>query len=222
MRMEIPENRTKSFWDAEMPDKNEKAQRIIYWKSLRNTFLMSLCFPFIEIIWGPRFPIFILWGVFCLFFAVTLTACYVNSLKKIKKDKEGGFLSYETIILRDIESTWGQQGIDWEPELHPINKLFPDDITVFEFKIKYKKPNQNKSWFPSLKVYCIGTPEKRKLIEKLIHMKEGVALRHESRRFKVTYKKYSKELIRIDLCEDEEYPAHCHYEELVEKINIMF
>jgi hypothetical protein len=53
-------------------------------------------------------------------------------------------------------------------------------------------------------------------------MKESMVPRDKSRRFKVTYKKYSKELVRIDLCDDETYPAHCGYEELIERINIMF
>ncbi len=107
-----------------------------------------------------------------------------------------------------------------------IGEFFPRELDVIGYSLR----SMGRSRFKLLSYlllntnifYGFGSRAKYKSIEKLIHMKEGVALRHESRRFKVTYKKYSKELVRIDLCEDEEYPAHCHYEELVERINVMF
>ncbi len=228
MKEKIPLEKTKAYWENQVPDMYKQKEKILFKKGLRNCCLATIFgLGISSLIYITESPFFSLILALCgisllIFFLVLYLVHFFRPRRKIRKNGGVDSLVAQEVIFYETEGTWETANSETLPHEHPVNKLFPEDITVFEFDLDYKLPDQNIRWFPIRRVYCIGTPEKRELIEKLIHMKEGVALRHESRRFKVTYKKYSKELVRIDLCEDEEYPAHCHYEELVERINIMF
>ena len=219
MKSEIPPEKTKAYWEKAIPDLYKQNQIVNLKKELK-TFLFVLPVYPVLILWDGGYP-FWFWTalIIYLFCMIGYTVFHLSGVVKIHLHKETNPLISQEVVFTQVKGTLWGLCYDSEPESYPINKHFPEDITAFSFWIYYKYREKS---LRRQRILCIGTEEKFGSIENLIHMKEGLTLRKESRRFRVTYKKYSKELVRIDLCDDETYPAHCGYEELTERINIMF
>ncbi len=223
--MDIPPEKTKAYWEKKMPDMY-MISRIFTVKHLCiKYFLIGVFLTFFILILESIYSEINLVWILGLTWAIFTISCEMAysyySIFFIKRNDGIDPIISKICIIYEKEQFVGPifGGIAKES---PVNKLFPDDMVVSEIILNYKTSGQKYCYFPRRRLFCLCTEEKQEEIEKLIHMKERLTLRKESRRFKVTYKKYSKELVRIDLCEDEEYPAHCHYEELIERINIMF
>jgi hypothetical protein len=225
MKSEIPPEKTKAYWEQQIPDLQRKAKTLTIKKTVRNMFVAAAAvslFSFaLGIIYSDLKPFFICCPLFALFIVVIYLIYFFYAPFIIKRHHGMDPMTVCDCVIYEADQAWnGPYGM--EAKDSPINRFFPDSMIVSELLLRYKIKGQNFRFFPYRRFRCICTEEKQKEIENLIHMKEGLTLRKESRRFKVTYKKYSKELVRIDLCDDETYPAHCGFEELTERINIMF
>ena len=230
MKSEIPPKKTKAYWEKILPNLQRQKEKVYLKKSI--IFVVITSFVYFAVL-GMRFGIdfdmnFKAWFPICIIWPVLSSGVIlIHFLRRyLHKKKNGGTepTLEKEMFLRNTCEAWGGNVSGGEPQDSPINTFFPKDMVVSELQIFFRFPKQSLIWPDILDQHllCICTPEKHQYIDTLIHMKEGLTLRKESRRFKVTYKKYSKELVRIDLCDDETYPAHCGYEELTERINIMF
>ncbi len=229
----IPEYRTRSYWESKMPE----IEKTLFKKNLMIILLSGI------ILFSGLFLIDLFFGEntvknidmsknlllvcgYYLFVLVSLLFFY-RFFFQIKRHGGNDPEKTEDVVFRKIESVWYRlHGFSHfsTPTKNRLGKFFPDDMDVCECCLSAKRQNVSTK-IPFLRIQlfpCICTYEKKEALENLIHMKEGLTLRKESRVFKVTYKKYSCEVVKIELSENEEYPAHCHYEELVERINIMF
>lgn len=217
--MDIPPEKTKAYWEKKMPDLRHKASKNQFWRAMLYTLIggfLIFLFCFFEYTRSGYKEVFLMELLFVWNCFVWI---YYYIQRKWAKDKDREII--RELSFYEIEQVWSTiHGSTAEES--PVNKIISEDFIVSEVNLFIKLKCQKYRYLPMRALNCICSKEKQEEIEKLIHMKERLTLRKESRRFKVTYKKYSKELVRIDLCEDEEYPAHCHYEELIERINIMF
>ena len=210
MKQEIPKNRTKAYWDSKVPDPCQNK----------------------KVIWGDRCQLF---GKVSILFLLNIVISHgdkvswiitIVGLPLIFVCLEWVFrCSYlrrqdETITIKLRFSDIGY--LYRESDYDAVRKLYPQEMDVRRFHLFYRLDDKKHILSRRKCLRCIGTREKFEALEHLIHMKETAVLRKESRMFKVTYIKSNKELERIEKEEGETYPIHCDYEELLERINIMF
>lgn len=231
MKEQIPQEKTRSYWEEKVP--NPQEDKRVEFINRRNTFLHLLVItlliifgPVIEFGWEEFFSKAVIVGLafwFSFLFIIMAVSAVSDYLPKrgIKKNFGKDPIVVDELVFYGIKGMWRAHYYE-APEDDPIKDLYPEEMKVARYMIYYKLKGKKRRYGLKQYLSCICSREKYEEIERLIHMKETAILRKESRRFKVTYTKYNKELVKIELAEGETYPLHCDYEELVEKINIMF
>ena len=186
--------------------------------------LISLLFLFCAVldIGSESFPAWLMiWGIFLGGALIIQIVIFFYAPLRIRLNGNTDPLITSKMVFYNLEGTWGQI-YGSQPKEDPLNRLFPEEMTVFEFRVFYKRNGKKRVYGRRPYLYCIGTMEKYRETEQLIHMKESAVSRKESRSFNVTYKKYSRELVEIRLDENEFYPENCDYGERLNRINILF
>ena len=124
-----------------------------------------------------------------------------------------------TNIVSFYEVDYFYRHLDQEP----VTKLYPSMMMVRRMELKCKSTTKYYC-FGIRKRYvirCVGSYRKERALYSVFFPKEGRYVRRkESHPFKVTYTKYNKSLIRLDMVEGEEYPEG--FTAKLEKINSMF
>ena len=224
MKSEIPYEKTKEYWDKKIPDMRQQSLKKSFLKTTGSVILISFLFLFCAVldIGSESFPVWLMiWGIFLGGALMIQIVIFFYAPLRIRLNGNTDPIIVSKMVFYDIEGTWGQI-YGPQPGEDPLNHLFPEDMVVFEFRLFYKENGKKRIHRCHPYLYCIGTMEKYWETEQLIHMKESAVPRKESRKFNVTYKKYSRELLEIRLDENEFYPENCYYEERLNRINILF
>ena len=226
MKRQIPEDRTKAYWEDKVPNPcGNKKVKFIY---LRNSFFFMLIltlFVFWSVWDGLSFQagivVITIWFAYVLVAVISAVVSEKLPKWRIRKNHGKDPVLVNNLIFYQMKIVWGTINSS-APQDDPVNKLYPEDMLVFRFMLYYKLNGKKRVFGNKQYLNCLGTQEKYEELERLLHMKETAVLRKESRVLKVTYTKYNKELVKIEKAEGETYPIHCDYEELLERINIMF
>ena len=223
MKIELPNEKTKSYWENQFPNLMQQYTKKSFYKTLCSVFIIFLIFV-IKALFDSNEDSFAGWIVlgliFIVFSIIVLIIVFYYPLLQTKIRGEDP-LCIEEMTFYDIESMYGHVYGSY-PEKDPINKLFPDNMIVSQFALYYKIDKRKYKYLRKRCLFFIGTKEKYDELNKLIHMKEGIVPRKESRSFCVKYRKHSRELVEIQLSKNEEYPNISCYEDCIECINSMF
>lgn len=132
-------------------------------------------------------------------------------------DEKCGKVSTDVVLFYEIDHFYHY--LDQEP----VAQLYPSLFMVRRMELKCKSTTKYYC-FGIRKRYvirCVGSYRKERALYSVFFPKEGRYVRRkESHPFKVTYTKYNKSLIRLDMVEGEEYPEG--FTAKLEKINSMF
>ena len=132
-------------------------------------------------------------------------------------DEKSGLVMSDVVSFYEIEHFY--RYLDQEP----VAKLYPSILNVRRMELKCKSSTKYYCFGIRRRyvIRCVGTYRKERALHSLFFPLEGRYVRRkESFPLKVTYTKYNKSLIKLEMVEGEKYPDGITKK--LEKINIMF
>ena len=235
MSNRFPENRTKAYWDKKVPYPYQ-SKKVAFAEFL----LMAVCaiLGALSLWWlypEDGFKIFfVLMSIACfLGYLVLQRGVLLSKLDEITGDtktKELVFLGYGRIDDHDF-----------------ISGLYPQDMYVYRLEMYYRV--NRKVQIGNRILRCVMTEERHEELDELFFGEASLTPRKKGDKFEyvyfistfilrpimrfisdgngspiflVTYTRFNKELLKIELAEGETYPESEEYKELLERVNIMF
>lgn len=174
-------------------------------------------FPLLLFIRGLYEPLFLnASGILFLLLLILYVVTHLSVLFEYLDEKSG-------LVMSDVVSFYEIEHFYRYLDQEPVAKLYPSILNVRRMELKCKSSTKYYCFGIRRRyvIRCVGTYRRERALHSLFFPLEGRYVRRkESFPLKVTYTKYNKSLIKLEMVEGEKYPDGITKK--LEKINIMF
>ena len=231
MRDPIPAEKTKAYWDRRVPFpyQQKKVLLIDIVEAILSGILVGSIYFFLGFEIDYRINAVIMMSICYLLVIVFFLRTYLFS----KIDKSTGDTRTKEMYFI---------GFGKSESLDSIRFLYPKELSVHRVQLYYRVDGKfqigprylrcvitDEKWDEMVDLFWEwnNSPSKKRywgdiLINFILHSFIGTYDAEDSANFKVTYTRFNKELLKIELAEGETYPESEEYKELLERVNIMF